>query len=121
MRRFFIIAMMATLPLGAFASECDHELNSERLNSCLGDAFSKSDGELNFVYKKIRSKLTNDEKLLLKKAQVLWLSFRDASCDFEASSVDGGTAYQAVYIDCQSSLTKSRIAELKRSSFWPVK
>lgn len=121
MRKFFIIAMMAMLPMGALASGCDHELNSEKLNACLGDAFSRHDSDLNSVYKKIRSKLTNDEKLLLKKAQVLWLSFRDASCDFEASSVDGGTAYQAVYIDCQSRLTESRIAELKRSSFWPVK
>lgn len=121
MKNFLMVAIVAALPLGAFASGCDSELNSERLNACLGGIFSEKDNELNSVYRKLRSTLTDDERVMLKKAQVLWLSFRDANCDFEASSVNGGEAYQAVYIDCQSKLTERRIAELKKSSFWPVK
>lgn len=46
------------------------------------------DRELNIYYKKLYSMLNENEKILLKKSQLLWIKERDASIDFISKLLD---------------------------------
>ena len=54
------------------------------------------------------------QRTLLRSAQTAWLQYRTAACDFEASGVRGGSAEPMVRMQCQSRMTRTRTAELRR-------
>ncbi|MCA1635967.1 MAG: DUF1311 domain-containing protein [Acidobacteria bacterium] len=49
----------------------------------------------------------------LRKAQSLWLEYRDATCASEASHVTGGSLYPLIHHTCLASVTKERTKRLK--------
>src|SRR5215813_2126421 len=64
---------------------CANPQTQLEMNECQGKEYRKADAELNAVYKQLMSKLDDEgEKAALKNAQLAWIKFRDANCDFEA-------------------------------------
>lgn len=86
--------------------------------ACLAKELSFYDSILNKLYKAQLKVGTKEELKLQKKAEQLWIKFRDADCEFMASVVNEGLEYQFISGACLINKTKARIADLKRSFFY---
>lgn len=72
------------------------------------------DIKLNETYQKLlRSLETPAAKQKLIKAQRAWLSFRDATCEYEAIAWTGGTGYGVVHSGCLAIMTSRRNQDLQ--------
>ncbi len=54
---------------------------------------------------------TRQQKLIA--AQLAWIKFRDASCEFETSAYEGGSIAPAIYSACLEETTKQRTQQLR--------
>lgn len=89
--KIVFILILSVLSSISFAKDCD-ETQSE-LNVCSKLGGNYADTELNTLYKKQMSYLTSPEdKTKLKKSQLAWIKFRDATCYYEVTS-EGGSMY----------------------------
>jgi uncharacterized protein YecT (DUF1311 family) len=71
---------------------------------------------MNAVYKQLLAELAGNEdkdQQRLKQAQLLWIQYRDANCESEASIYDGGSIRQAVYNTCLASITEERTRRMR--------
>lgn len=91
------------------ADLCDSARTHDMLECAQGE-FEAENKKLNNLYKKLRHKAGRGSKTeeALMKAQKTWLSFRDATCQYEALAYEGGTLYGAVAISCQTEQTRRR-------------
>ena len=83
------------------------------MNQTAAQGYYKADAELNKVYKMLMSKLDENGKALLIKAENDWIKYRDSHCKFEASFYEGGSMQPMIYSSCLESVTMDRIKELK--------
>jgi len=86
------------------------------LNNCAHEAYVKADNAMNITYKKVMASLTEDGPQYsqkLKAAQLLWIKYRDATCESESALNEGGTMYPMVYNFCLASATDERNTRLK--------
>ena len=100
--------------LVAFGADCSTGKTQLDINECVAAEYQKADKELNRVYSAYRARLDDQQKQLLKDAQVAWLKYRDLSCKFESADVSGGSAYSMVLQSCLIEKTKARIEDLKK-------
>ncbi len=107
-----VTALCVLVVPSSMAGSCDKLLNEDALKECLADELSAADKELNRMYARLREKIGDAERELLKQAEGIWIKSRDSDCEFEARSVSGGTAYQPVYLSCTISRTKARTKQL---------
>lgn len=103
----------------AWASDCAAANDQASLNQCTASDYAAQDKRLNQVYGQYRARLTPEQKQQLKAAQLAWIEFRDLSCAFETSSVQGGSAYPMVLNGCLAAKTTMRIEELQRLADCP--
>jgi uncharacterized protein YecT (DUF1311 family) len=85
-----------------------------KLRECLGDEFERQDKELNRIYKALSPKLSPANRLILQKSERAWITYRDATCDFEGSSESGGTLEFTINGECRIRQTLYRIEDLKK-------
>ncbi|BCP52679.1 hypothetical protein K32_12960 [Kaistia sp. 32K] len=99
----------------ARAADCGDLQTQTEMTICAGDAFKKTDAELNKLYRQIQERLTDDAdtRRLLVATQRAWVSFRDAECAFRGSAVAGGSAEPMIVSQCNDNLTRLRIEDLK--------
>ena len=81
----------------------------QEMNRESAEEYKLWDKELNYVYKKIYSKLTSEQQKKLKKSELAWIKTRDKKAKKSASEFDGGTMYPLVYNVTLTTLTKKRI------------
>jgi uncharacterized protein YecT (DUF1311 family) len=112
-KSLFIMFLM--VPNLAHAELCDNPKTQSDINYCAEYVFTRADSDLNEIYGKFKSLLTDDNAATsaLKKAQKSWLNFRDAECELEVIPSETGTSKTMVHFDCLSRLTKARIAEFQ--------
>ena len=92
---------------------CKGETTFE-MKQCSAKKFKQADDELNRVYKQLMAKLDDEgHKTSLKTAQLAWLNYRDANCDFESYLNRGGSIYSVIVTECQTAMTTSRTRQLK--------
>jgi uncharacterized protein YecT (DUF1311 family) len=90
---------------------CKDPMTQSEMNLCSRRDYEKADAELNKVYKQLMLELAGYEKdprPKFQEAQSLWLKYRDANCDSEASIYEGGTIRPTVYYSCLASVTRQR-------------
>lgn len=87
----------------------------EMLN-CIAGEMATQDARLNTAYSDVRSELSEERREALLAAQRLWISYRDANCNFYATA--GGTLAQVVSNDCFLQETTERAAELENMLGW---
>ncbi len=94
------------------ANKCDEATTQTDMNACAGMAFKRADAELNTAYAVYRKRLSEPQKAEFKEVQLAWIKFRDASCKFESSGVEGGSVYPLIHADCMAIKTRARLGEI---------
>ena len=82
---------------------------------CLDQELMMYDEKLNDLYKSLFQQVPNKH---LKKAELLWIKFKEADCEYMAYEVNEGKEFQSIYKACLINKTKTRIVDLKRSYFY---
>jgi uncharacterized protein YecT (DUF1311 family) len=95
---------------------CNNPQTQTAMNACSAIAYQNADKKLNQIYKQLMPQLSASRKQKLVTAQQAWIKFRDASCVFERSEVEGGSMAPMVYNDCLTTFTEQRIKDLQRYS-----
>ncbi len=78
---------------------------------CLDDATAKWDKRLNEAYRETFQEGPREQRAQLRKAQRLWLQFRDANCEYYGLS-EGSIAH-VLAATCRFDMTKARAKELE--------
>lgn len=97
----------------AQSPNCDDPQNQSEMNDCAGIAYQNADRKLNQVYQQLLPKLPASRKQKLIVAQQAWIKFRDTSCDFERSAVEGGSLAPTIYGGCLATVTEQRTKDLQ--------
>ncbi|MEA5496735.1 lysozyme inhibitor LprI family protein [Limnoraphis robusta] len=100
----------------AQAVQCREDGSTIEMKKCAQDKYAKIDKELNQVYQKLMTNLSNQSqrKQRLISAQRSWIQFRDKSCSYEASEALGGSAEGLLLTNCLTRVTAQRTSELKQ-------
>lgn len=97
-------------------SSCGEFMSQAEANACSRREYEKADAEMNKVYDQLMSELSGGsgkDQQKLKQAQLLWLQYREANCESEASIYEGGTIRPAIYNLCLASMTRERAMRMK--------
>ncbi len=115
-RTLLAIALFAATLPAAHADTCQDAEDQATLTRCAGQAYQKSDAELNRLFHEIRQRVGDDaeKRQLLRGSERAWIAFRDAECAFSASGVSGGSVYPMIYDMCLDDLTKQRVRQLQQ-------
>ncbi|HJR05688.1 MAG TPA: lysozyme inhibitor LprI family protein [Pyrinomonadaceae bacterium] len=92
---------------------CPGEHTQFELNQCAARARDKADAELNKVYRELMKDAGTTERAKLRAAQLAWLKFRDAHCDYESVGNKGGSIYPMVVSFCLAGVTNARVKQLQ--------
>ncbi len=87
---------------------------------CLDKEYKDADKALNISFKKVRSKLTKEQKLALRDAQRSWIKYRDSNCEMywafnEVKNPQTGPELHRggqAKVECLAEMTKKRKIEL---------
>ena len=129
MKRILIslIAVMSSLGADSLAQErrgaeirCGENATQAEANLCTRREYQKADAELNKVYRQLMAGLAGFEgkdQQQLRRAQALWIQYRNANCESESSIYLGGSIRPAVYNSCLASVTQERTRRLAEFLF----
>ena len=92
---------------------CPEARNQFELNVCAARARDKADAELNKVYRELMKDTGTTERAKLRAAQLAWIKFRDAHCDYESVGNKGGSIYPMVVSFCLAKITDTRTKQLQ--------
>jgi uncharacterized protein YecT (DUF1311 family) len=112
------LLVLAVLGIGSAQAQekkdpCADAQSQAEMNMCWGKEYKAADAELNKTYQDFMSKLDESEKVQLKSAQLAWLKYRDANCEFVADQYKGGTMRPMIAAICLADVTNARVNELK--------
>lgn len=93
---------------------CNNPQTQSEMNACAGIAYRNADRRLNQVYQQLTPKLSASRRQQLVTAQQAWIRYRDASCNFERSEVEGGSMAPMVQASCLARLTEQRTKDLQQ-------
>jgi uncharacterized protein YecT (DUF1311 family) len=95
---------------------CENAQTTVEMGDCAGKEYEAADAELNKVYQQLMSKLDDDgHRTALKEAQLAWIKFRDANCEFESYPNRRGTIHPIVNVGCRTGMTAQRTRELQET------
>ena len=93
---------------------CNNPQTQSEMNICAGIAYRNADRRLNQFYQQLLPKLSAGRRQQLVTAQQAWLRYRDASCNFERSEVEGGSMASMIQARCLARLTEQRTKDLQQ-------
>ncbi len=92
---------------------CPEASNQFELNRCAARARDKADAELNKLYQQLMREAGTTEREKLRTAQLAWIKFRDAHCDYETIGNKGGSIYPMVTSFCLARVTSERVKQFQ--------
>ena len=92
---------------------CPGARTQQDLNLCASQAFQRADAELNKLYQQLMKDAGAGERAKLRAAQLAWIKFRDAHCEYEAFGNTGGSIYPMVYGFCLAEVTGERSKQFR--------
>jgi uncharacterized protein YecT (DUF1311 family) len=92
---------------------CEGEGTQFEATECAGREYKKADAELNKVYQQVWQQEDKGGQARLRAAQLAWLKFRDAECEYEAGDYIGGTMRPMVAAFCLAAVTHERTRQLQ--------
>ena len=101
---------------GGQTSPCEGTGTQAEANACARYQHKQADAEMNQAYEQLMAELgeeMDEGRQKLRRAQALWLEYRDATCESEASIYKGGSIRPAVYSSCMASVTRERTGRLR--------
>ena len=108
----FFMTMHVQAKRYEYNGKCRFNGYMEDFEQCLNKELAMYDRELNNIYKSF-----NPNKNL-KKAEALWVKFKEADCDYMANEVNEGREFPVIEKACLINKTQARIVDLKRSFFY---
>jgi uncharacterized protein YecT (DUF1311 family) len=97
----------------AIEDGCDSGV-TKLMNECVNYHYAGADIQLNRAYQILMKRLTSkNAKLRLKELQKAWIVQRDATCNSESESWEGGSGYHVAYTICLQSQTEERTEQLE--------
>lgn len=100
MYKKFALLLGLTLPIFAYADNCESTRNVYDSIYCTNKIFANADADLNKNYQTLRGKLSERQKDILKTAQLQWIRDRDNACSDESD--------QSVEVECNLRYTQER-------------
>lgn len=119
MRLLGVIAVLLVLATSNTTAQdpkkdpCADAQSQLEMNMCWGNQYKVADAQLNTAYREFTSKLNPGETAQLKTAQLAWIKFRDANCEFVADQYKGGSIRPMIAAMCLADVTSARTSELK--------
>ncbi len=117
-----VITLMTMSPAAAAwhpdkSGICSDMADTVGISHCLGARAKVWDARLNQAYKALMAVLSAESDTTqladLKKAQRLWLQYREANCRYDAD--EPGTISQIIGPDCMRQMTQDRAIELQQA------
>ncbi len=104
--------------------DCNNAQTQADMNQCAAEDYRKADAAMNAQWAETRAAMLARDKASppsgdngaakrLLASQRAWLAYRDAACDVEGYSVDGGSMQPLVVSSCLADLTTRRTEDLK--------
>ncbi len=105
--------------------DCSNAQTQADMNQCAAYDYRKADAAMNAQWAETRAAMLAWDKVSpvsdnngaakrLLASQRSWLAYRDATCDVEGYSVEGGSMQPLIVSSCLAELTTRRTEELKR-------
>ena len=128
---FGTILALSSLPVICYGQEnqidCQKASTQSEINICAQRQAQAADKKLNNTYQILQRKLAQDLRQgdtaqinsakqryqRLINAQNAWIKFRDTTCEYERSSVEGGSIAPTIYYGCIAKFTDRRTADLQ--------
>lgn len=92
---------------------CNSPQTTVDMTICADREYQTADRKLNQIYQQLQAKLSRNQKQRMTNAQLAWIKFRDANCDYERGQFEGGTIANPTGISCLADMTKKRTKELE--------
>jgi uncharacterized protein YecT (DUF1311 family) len=108
-----VISLLISQAALAQPDPCPDARTQVELNHCADKAWRSADAELNRVYRVLIDLVEDQQAVRLRAAQRAWLPFRDAHCEVEASTYEGGSMRPMVLSFCMADVTRQRTAQLQ--------
>lgn len=112
----FLSVRALSRPQGVGEPPCGKEGTQAEANACARREYEKAEAVMNAVYEQVMTELAGragKDQRKLEKAQSLWLQYRGANCESEASIYEGGSIRPAIYNTCLASVTQERTGRLR--------
>ncbi|KQW29168.1 urease-associated protein [Rhizobium sp. Root274] len=104
--------------------DCNNAQTQADMNQCAAEDYRKADAAMNAQWAETRAAMlawdkatppsdANGAAKRLLASQRAWLAYRDAACDVEGYSAEGGSMQPLMISSCLAELTKRRTEELK--------
>ena len=94
------------------ADDCANANNQIEMNTCAAEQYKTADAKLNDTYQNALKRAAPTQRDLLKKAQVAWITLRDADCALISSGTEGGSIQSMITSQCLTDKTNEREAFL---------
>jgi uncharacterized protein YecT (DUF1311 family) len=107
----FLCAMSLSSTIAAL--DCGNPQTQTDMNTCASLELDRETKKINLTYNQFRSTLNPTQKQKIKEVQLAWIKFKDLACQFEASSLEGGSADAMVLNGCLAEKTRQRHQELR--------
>lgn len=88
---------------------CNNPQTQTEMNICAHEDYKVVDAELNAIYSRSITGLSQSHQSALKKAQRAWISYRDLACHSFGLSTEGGSMQSMLVSNCLADLTRQRI------------
>jgi uncharacterized protein YecT (DUF1311 family) len=82
------------------------------VNPCKAKQSDSEERKLGKTYRHPFASMDDEHRDLLKRAQSAWISFREASCELEASQALHGSMHDMLMDACRTAMAEARIKEL---------
>ena len=112
MKRIILTCTALLLSSQALADDCANANNQIEMNTCAAAQFKAADAKLNDTYQNALKRAAPAQRDLLKKAQVAWITLRDADCALISSGAEGGSVQSMISSQCLMDKTNEREAFL---------
>lgn len=93
--------------------QCEKLPTQAEAGACAHREYESADAELNKAYGQLAAKLDAGERARLKEAELAWIKYRDANCEYESAFYAGGTMRPMIESFCLSRMTRARTAEIR--------
>ena len=94
------------------APNCKAPSTQKAMNDCAYEDFLAANTGYADSNRSVSSGLQGKQRDLFKRAQKSWIAYRTATCAFESSAVQGGSAQPMVNWQCAARMTRARVVEL---------
>jgi len=112
---FVIVSFLSILfvPSVVLGLDCQNANTQADMNQCASSDLARETQIINKTYRDLRTKLNPAQQRQFKKVQLAWIKYKDLSCEFEASGVEGGSAHAMIITACLAEETRLRNKELE--------